>query len=175
MENIKKLRHAERENSNLRDSLLLSGTRQLDFFEKLLIPFIYFSTITGNTVLELQARVQRAENSLAMYIENQKMSNRIGKQEYFESHQMNTAIKIENKQIVENELTETKERLAQCEMNLKIRDNMVEKMAEEIEVLQRKREKRNIDMKMLLYDKKQLELRLTENSPKKKIHFIELQ
>ena len=161
------------ENANLRESLLLSGM----CFEKLLIPFIhfYFSPITGNTILELQARVQRAENSLAMYIENQKFSNRNGKKEYFEPHQTNTTIKVENKQMVENELTKTKEKLAQCEMNLKIRDNMVEKMAEEIEVLQRKREKRNIDMKMLLYDKKQLELRLTENSPKKKIRVIELQ
>ena len=110
-----------------------------------------------------------------MYIENQKLSNRNGKHEYFESHQSNTAIKIENKQMGENELAKTKEKLAQCEMNLKIRDNMIEKMAEEIEVLQRKREKRNIDMKMLLYDKKQLELRLAENSSKKKIRVIELQ
>ena len=147
----------------------------LDILEKLFIPFIYFSTITGNAVLVLQARVQRAEDILAMYIENQKMSNKNGQHEYFESHQSNTTIKIENKQMVENELAKLKEKLAQCEMNLKIRDNMIEKMAEEIEVLQRKREKRNIDMKMLLYDKKQLELRLAENSPKKKIRVIELQ
>ena len=110
-----------------------------------------------------------------MYIENQKCSSISGKHEYFESYQTNTTIKIEKKQMVENEFTKTKEKLAQCEMNLKIRDNMIEKMAVEIEILQRKREKRNIDMKMLLYDKKQLELRLMENSPKKKIRVIELQ
>ena len=109
-----------------------------------------------------------------MYIENQKFCNIPGKHEYFESHQANN-IKIETKQDVENELRKAKEKLAQCETNSKIKDDKIEEMTKEILVLQRKREKRNIDMKMLMYDKKQLELRLNENPSKKKIRVIELQ
>ena len=130
--------------------------------------------IKGNTVQELQGRLQRAENSLAMFIENQKFCNIPGKHEYFESHQ-STTIKLENKQDVENELRKIKEKLAQFETNSKIKDDKIEDMAKEIVVHQRKREKRNIDMKMLMYDKKQLELRLTGNQSKKKIRVIELQ
>ena len=175
-ENIKKLRYAEMENANLRESLLLSGI--VPFVEKLdTVHFIFFLlvlTFTGNTVHELQGRLQRAESSLSMYIENQKFCNVPGKHEYFESYQTNS-IKLENKQDVENELRKTKEKLAQCETNSKVKDDKIEEMAKEIVVLQRKREKRNIDMKMLMYDKKQLELRFTENPSKKKIRVIELQ
>ena len=46
----------------------------------------------------------------------------------------------------DNELRTTKEKLTMCEMNLKSRDKKIEEMAKEIDILQRKREKKNIDM-----------------------------
>ena len=69
----------------------------------------------------------------------------------------------------DNELRTTKEKLTMCEMNLRSRDKKIEEMAKEIDILQRKREKKNIDMKMLMYEKKQLELTLSGNRVKKKI------
>ena len=93
--------------------------------------------------------------------------------EYFESHQTNR-IKTENKLLIENELKTTKEKLSQCETNLKIKDEKIEEMTKEIILLQKKREKKNIDMKRLLYDKKQLESRLSGNPWKRKIRVIEL-
>ena len=174
-ENIKKLRYSEIENAKLRESLQLSGI----YIHTILPQFYRFHhssnriCYTGNTVQELQARVQRAENSLAVYIANQKLSNFTASHEYFESHQMNR-IKTENNHLMENELRTTKEKLSQCEANLNIKDEKIEDMTKEIRLLQKKREKKNIDMKMLMYDNKQLELRLSGNRCKKKIRVIEL-
>ena len=108
-----------------------------------------------------------------MYITNQKLFNFSAGHEYFESHQTNR-IQTENKLLIKNDLKITEEKLSQCETNLKIKDEKIKEMSKEIMLLQKKREKKNIDMKMLMYDKKQLELRLSGNPWKRKIRVIEL-
>ena len=123
------------------------------------------------TVRDLRNRWEGAFNNLFVNNPNQEHKYIANfpapHDEYFESHQSsNTNIKMEN---CDNELRTTKEKLTMCEMNLKSKDKKIEEMAKEIDILQRKREKKNIDMKMLMYEKKQLELTLSGNRVKKKI------
>ena len=90
--------------------------------------------------------------------------------EYFEhqnSMKMNMKLEklesIEVNQEIEKELRQTREKLAQCQNSLKIKERKIEDQEKEINQLQSKRKKKNIDMKLLMYEKDQLELTLSGN------------
>ena len=122
-------------------------------------------TIVGKTIRELRSRCQSLERSqekikpepvsMKEYFEHQNNMNMNMKMEKLES--------IEVNQDIEKELRQTREKLAQCQNSLKNKERIIEDQEKEINQLQSKRKKKNIDMKLLMYEKDQLELTLSGN------------